>query len=444
MSQSNLSTGEWSQKRIGRSADRLFLYCFLSYTCSYLGRKNLSACLPAMMADGLFDITFAGYLTTAYMICYGLGQIVSGILAARIKPKYLIGIGLFGAGLCNLAMSVLPMPPLYPVIWAVNGIFHSMLWSPIIRVFTDLLPAGKSERAGVNIAASCSIGAVLAYLIPALVLKLAGWRIVFVVSGGVLLAAAAVWVVGHIFLRSYIAHMEEVCRLRREELAARAARESMTSAESKKKPKKRSLMAIFMLSGLWLMLVALICNGALRDAVETWAPTFLSDKFGLDESVAALCSVLIPIFSLLGPYVSDSLHKRVFHNEIYTSCALFGVAILCIGGMYVTLEVNALLCAVFMAVSVAAMFGTNHMFLTVIPYHFAPMGLSATISGILNSIIYLATALFSAAYGMIAKGFGWNVLILVWLGVGVGGVVFSIVAGRLWGKRYPLLDEGKL
>ncbi len=442
MTSSPISGGP-SPKKLNRSADSLFLLCFLSYTCSYLGRKNLSACIPAMIAEGLLDKTFAGYITTAYMLCYGVGQIVSGLLAARIKPKHLIGAGLFGAGLCNLCMAFVPSTALYPLIWACNGVFHSMLWAPIIRVFTDLLPAGKRERAGVNISASCSVGAVLAYLIPALVLRLAGWRVVFVVAGCVLLSACAIWIIGHGALRSYIAHMDAVCRAERAAFreAETAAHAAATVADA---PKKRSLIGIFVASGLWLMLFSLICNGALRDAVETWAPTFLSEQFGLADSLAALTSVMIPIFSLLGPYAAEALHKRILHNEIYTGGLLFALATACIVGIYLTRETSAVLCAVFMAVSVAAMFGTNHMFLTVVPYHFAPLGLSATLSGILNSIIYLATALFSSAYGIIAEGFGWSTLILVWLGVGVGGMLFSAVAGWLWGRKYPLLDKGRL
>ncbi len=422
-----------------RSADRLFFLCFLSYTCSYLGRKNLSACIPAMMAEGLLDKTLAGYVTTAYMLCYGFGQIVCGILAARIKPKYLIGIGLSVAGICNLCMCLPINARLYMLIWAINGIGHSLLWSPIIRVFTDLLPPGKSERAGVNIAAACSVGAVLAYLIPALILHLIDWRAVFLVAGGILLLAALVWCIGHRFLRDYIARMEARCLE-----ARRTPTASSPHSADGKRPRRRSLVGLFAVSGLWLMLFPLCCNGALRDAVETWAPTFLAEQFGLAESMAALCSVLIPIFSLIGPYVAEALHRRILHNEILTGCALFAVATLCIVGIYLTREAAAILCAVFMATAVAAMFGTNHMFLTVIPYHFAPMGWSATVSGILNSIIYLATALFSSLYGIIAEGRGWSTLILVWLGVGLGGIALSIPAGVVWGKRRRLFDEGKL
>ena len=155
---------EWTPLRVGQCATKLFLFCFLAYTCSYIGRKNFSACLPAMMEEGMLTKTVGGYITTAYMLCYGAGQMINGIIGSRIKPRFMIGTGLCGAGLCNLAMGLVPSPVYMPLIWALNGIFHSMLWAPIIRTFTDLLPAGRKEVAGTNISVSCSVGAILAFL----------------------------------------------------------------------------------------------------------------------------------------------------------------------------------------------------------------------------------------------------------------------------------------
>ena len=51
----------------------------------------------------------------------------------------MIGTGLCGAGLCNVIMGFAPVAGIMPLIWAFNGLFHSMLWAPIIRTFTDLL-----------------------------------------------------------------------------------------------------------------------------------------------------------------------------------------------------------------------------------------------------------------------------------------------------------------
>lgn len=428
------------KRSINRAATKLFIYCFLAYTCSYIGRKNFSACLPAMIAEGLLTKSMGGYITTAYMITYGTGQLVSGLVGSKVRPRYMIGIGLLGAALCNLAMGLSASDTVLPVIWAFNGLFHSMLWAPIVRVFTDLLPADRRERAGTNISVACSVGAVLAFLIPAWILHISHWRMVFYVSGGILLLAFLVWVTGNRFLRTYIRMMEDACAAERRELQSKA--EAQAAAEHR--TIRHSLPALIFTSGLWMALFGLICNGALRDAVESWAPTFLADQFSLDGSMAALVSVIIPIVSVTGTYFSHWLYERFIHNELYTVCLMFAIACACVIGLYLTREVSALLCALFMAVSVAAMWGANHMFLTIIPYHFAPMGMSSAVTGFLNSVIYFATAIFSGIYGVMAENIGWNMLILVWLGVGVAGIFFGILGGRLWARKRVALDEGRL
>ena len=433
-------SAEWSPRRVGRCATNLFLYCFLAYACSYIGRKNFSACLPAMIEEGFLTKAFGGTVNSAYMLVYGAGQLLSGIIGSKIKPRYMIGTGLCGAGVCTLAMGFIPSAELMPLIWALNGLFHSMLWAPIIRTFTDLLPTGHKERAGTNITASCSIGAVLAFLIPGFILRFAGWRVVFYLSGGILLTAFLIWVVGNRFLSGYIRMMEEATRTERTALRERAQAE----AAVQNRRVKYSLPGVIVASGLWVVLFSLVCNGALRDAVESWAPTFLSDQFGLDSSSAAIIAVIIPIVSVSGTYTANWLHVKFLKNELYTAAVMFGVATLCVGGLFLCRETNALLCAALMAVSVSAMWGVNHMFLTVVPYHFAPLGLSAAVTGMLNSIIYFATALCSALYGFLAEAWGWNSMILVWLGIGLLGIFFCVVFSFYWGKKRVALDEGRI
>ena len=427
----NTTSLSMDRQRIQRSATKLFIYCFLSYACSYIGRKNFSACLPSMIAEGILTKSTGGYVTTAYMICYGAGQLISGLVGSKVKPRYMIGTGIMGAAICNLAMGFSSISALFPVIWAINGLFHSMLWAPIIRVFTDLLPEDRRERAGTNISVACSLGAVLAFLLPAGILRISHWRVVFFVSGGILLAAMLVWVIGNTCLRTYIRMMEEACAVQRRMNFEKAE----AQAAATHKHVKHSLPALILASGLWVALFGLVCNGALRDAVESWAPTFLADQFRLEGSAAALISVIIPIISVTGTYFSNWIYIRFIRNELYTACVMFGIACACVLGLYAAREFSALLCALFMAVSVAAMWGANHMFLTVIPYHFASVGMSSAVTGFLNSVIYFATAVGSGIYGILAEQLGWRLLILVWLGVGLAGIVFCILGGKLWGRK---------
>lgn len=431
---------EWTPRRVGQCATRLFLYCFMAYACSYIGRKNFSACLPAMIEEGFLTKTFGGTINSAYMLVYGAGQMLSGIIGTKVRPRFMIGTGLCGAGLCNLAMGLIPSAGLMPLIWAFNGLFHSMLWAPIIRTFTDLLPAGRKEKAGTNISASCSIGAVLAFLLPGFILRFANWRVVFYISGGILLTAFLIWAVGNRFLAGYIRMMEEATRLERAAILQRAE----TQAASDNRKVKRSLLAVLVSSGLWGVLFSLICNGALRDAVESWAPTFMADQFALDSSTAAIISVVIPIISITGTYFSNWLFLKKLKNELVTAAVMFAIAVICVAGLFLCRELNALICVVFMSIAISSMWGANHMFLTVIPYHFAPLNMTAAVSGLLNGIIYFATALCSGLYGLLADNLGWNYMILIWLALGILGAVFCLVFARFWGKKRVALDEGRI
>ncbi len=438
------TTNEWSKHRVHQCATRLFLYCFLAYTCSYIGRKNFSACIPAMIDEGFMALSFGGTVNSAYMLVYGAGQMLNGVIGSKIKPRYMIGMGLCGAGLCNLAMGLTPLAAWMPLIWACNGLFHSMLWAPIIRTFTDLLPGGHREKAGTNIAASCSIGAVLAFLIPGFILKYANWRVVFFVSGGLLLMAFLVWVIGNRALSAYIKMMEEACVAERKALRELADAKKSAKTSIPKKDGIRALPGVMIASGLWVVLFGLVCNGALRDAVESWAPSFLADQFQLDSSLAAIIAVIIPIVSITGTYFANWLFEKKTKNELTTSFVMFAIATVCLGGLMLCRPLGAVPCAFLMAVSVSAMWGANHMFLTVIPYRFAPLGLSSAITGILNSIIYFGTALCSALYGILAEKVGWSVLLIIWLCVGCLGVIFCLLGARFWGRKRLELDAGKI
>lgn len=429
---SQTSDSRWTQKQILAFANQLFWFCFLAYVCSYIGRKNFSACLPEMITEGLLTKTYGGYITTAYMLVYGAGQMVNGILGSRYLPKYMIGTGLLGATICNLLMGLVSNVWIMVLVWALNGLFHSMLWAPIIRVFTDQIPDERRLRCGANIGAACSVGAVLAFVIPGIMLKFTTWRCVFFVSAAILFVAFIVWVLGHRFLREYLKVMDVVCTKERVKQFAQTS--TVGGDTTTTQIKKHSIIGIIVASGIWLMLFGLLCNGGLRDGVESWVPTFLKEQFDLTSSMASLIAVVVPFVSVLGTYTANWLNNRHIKNELYTAALMFGIAVFAVLGIYFTRNTNAWICVSFLSLSTAAMWGSNHMFLTQLPYHFAKYGMSAAVTGAFNSIIYFASALCAGFYGFVADRMGWTALILVWLVLGIAGVFFCCVSGNRWQK----------
>lgn len=428
-----------TERKFTRAATSVFWLCFLAYSFSYIGRQNFSACLPAMIRDGTVTKLWGGSISTAYLIAYASGQLINGVIGSRIRPLYMITVGLCGAGLCNIGMGLSSFPILFLLLWLCNGLFQSMLWSPIVRVFTDYLNEDQRYRAGVNIAPAVPVGTVLAYLLPALLLERIGWRGVFFTSGGLLLFSCAVWVLGNRRLRDRLSVMAE-----RVHAARPTSRDEAVPADTPPTRKRPSLPAVLFASGLIPVLFCLACNGALKDAVNSWAPTFFQEKFGISEANAALVSVIIPVVSVSGAYVSTWINKRFLHNELYSSGVMFLIALLSVGGIYLTRERGAVLCACFLAVSISSMWGANTMFLTMLPYHFAGLGLSSAVSGFLNAGSYAASAICTSLYGLAAEHAGWDTLIFIWLGIGLLGTLACLIVGRLWGRKAKQLDEGAL
>ncbi|MGN1408772.1 MAG: MFS transporter, partial [Eubacteriales bacterium] len=112
---------------------RLVLVCMAAYTTIYIGRKNLSVCLPSMTADGVLSQSLGGIVGTCFLICYAAGQFINGWLGDRIHPSKMVSGGLLFAGLMNIFMGLNSVGVMFCVYWALCGFSCSMLWSPIIR-----------------------------------------------------------------------------------------------------------------------------------------------------------------------------------------------------------------------------------------------------------------------------------------------------------------------
>ncbi len=190
----------------------LFFLCFLVYSAAYVGRYNYSSAIPAMAEAG-FDRQVLGVYGTGFLFCYGAGQLLSGFLGDKVPARRLIAAGLVGSGLANLLMGFLP--PGWQWIWCVNGLFQSMLWSPITRLLADWLPENARKGAMIQLSYSFAVGALAAYGLSALLLRIASWQWVFASAAICLLACGAVWTVWGALSAGTPGSARRACRFRR-------------------------------------------------------------------------------------------------------------------------------------------------------------------------------------------------------------------------------------
>lgn len=107
----------------------LFAVCWLSYFSAYLGRLNFTACIAAINeAENLSKLEL-GRVSSAFFVCYGGAQLFSGLLADRLRPRLLVAVGLLGGAAVNVGMAVSSTAGQMAVLWAVNGLLQSLVWS---------------------------------------------------------------------------------------------------------------------------------------------------------------------------------------------------------------------------------------------------------------------------------------------------------------------------
>ena len=284
------------------------LFCILAYTSVYIGRKNLSVCLPAMTEDGVISPALGGTVGTCFLIFYACGQLINGCLGDKFHPKAMICTGLMVAGIMNILMGLSSVGILFCVFWAVCGFACSMLWSPIVRAVSLWTTHEISLAAGVHLTTAIPLGTVVCYMICALCMKVSTWRCAFIVCGIILCAASAV-----VFL----------CFTSLKEYAKVPVRTTVSTSE------KLPFLKVFSI-GILFTALAIVFNGILKDGLDLWIPTVLNDRFIPDVSAVSLICSLLPIINISGAYGARFVFRKFKLDELSCCGVMFALSALCL------------------------------------------------------------------------------------------------------------------
>lgn len=117
------------------------MFCYLFY---YTGRQTFGFAIPGIQEELGIGKTALGWVSTAMLWCYALGQSVNGNLGDQFGGRRMMSLGAwlscglnwivsFGNGLFSVAIP-----------WSVNGFAQSMGWAPGSRVLANWW--GHAER----------------------------------------------------------------------------------------------------------------------------------------------------------------------------------------------------------------------------------------------------------------------------------------------------------
>ncbi len=403
-----------------RQMDQLFLYCWIAYTVTYLGRYNLSAAMADMVVQGVLTKSQGGWIATCFFISYGVGQLLSGILGDKLNGRWMVGSGLLLSGAMNMAMGFSGHWKVMAVLWMVNGLTQSMIWSPLLRILADAMPRKRCLKAGIDLATTIPAGTLASYGLTAAAIALSGWAMAFCSAGAVLVVMGLVWLagLGALERRAHLGMVDESGEKAEPDLAPGGPRPS--------------LLAILLPSGLVIIAAAVMLQGALRDSITTWMPTYLTEAYGLGPQVSIIASMALPLVNLGGVYAASWLNTHVLKDELSSSAVLFALSVACLAVMVGFQRLNVALALLLLAVATSAMHAINTMIISLLPMYFTRMRRVSTVSGMLNAVVYLGSALSAYGIGALSDYGGWGATQVAWCLMCVAGALLCWWARSIW------------
>ena len=397
----------------------LFWLCWIAYFSTYIGRLNYSASLTGIILSEGFSKGQAGMIGTAFFFAYGAGQFVSGFLGDRLAPKKMVFTGLMVSGLCNLAMAGAKGSGLMTAVWCVNGLFQAFIWSPMIRLMYEYYKTETRMKACVSLNSSVPLGTMAVYGLTALVIWLSGWRTMFVLAGAALIGTSLFWITGMKRVERYAAESRKM--------------EEMPSGETGGSAKAAvNWKSLLIQSGFLFLMMALFVQGALKDGVTTWVPTYISETYGLSAILAITSTMVIPVFNLLGVYLASFANIHWFRNEVRTAGAFFVVSAAAILVLRLSSGRSMAVSFLMLALATTAMMAVNTMLIAVLPSYFGVIGRASSVSGLLNSSVYAGGAVSTYGIGALSVALGWNATIVIWFLMAAVSAVICFLTVRKW------------
>lgn len=424
----HIHAGTFMEKRKIRM---LFLLCVSVYFITYLGRLNYSVSLVEIIRAEGFDKGKAGMIGTMFFFSYGISQLLSGFLGDRLSGKWLVFGGLTVSGLSNVLMGMLHTTELMAVVWCVNGLAQAFIWSPLLHIICEYMPEEERAKSCLHMNYSVPLGTVTSYALSAVLINELNWRWAFYVPAVCLCVMAVVWYVSMGCVERYAGQMgsrdtranETVIKLAETETAEKSG-----AAEAK----PYSLRQLLIVSGLCGLLPALCVQGALKDGVATWVPTFLQENYATSSMVSILSTMVIPVCNLFGVALASMAAKLLRKDEIFGSAVFFGVC----GASLLTLllwgQSSMPVALAMFALCTTAMMAVNTMLTAVMPSQFARAGQASSIYGIINSCVYAGCAVSMYGIGALSTAYGWNATIRIWVIGAFLSMAVCFVVSRKW------------
>lgn len=385
-----------------------------SYGAFYFCRSNIAAAVPGIEAELELSKTQIGTILGSLKLAYGAGQLINGQLAERIRPRLLLALGMFGSAALNLLFGLGTGLYFLLFVWAANGYFQAMGWTPCMRVAANWFSPAQRGWAVSRIATGYLLAGGLVSVVAGYSAQVFGWRGAHIVPA-IILAMVGVFM---------------LIALREEPPDGHETSDGQAPVATAAIGWRKTLAVTLVNPRLWLIALALALVNACRYGFVDWGITHLMEVQGGGVGKSALKFAVLPIGGVVGAlgagWLSDRMGGRRAPVLVGFLLLLAAATILYDRAVTVSLPVSlALLAFIGMCV-----YGPQVLLVGSAAMDLARAGKSAAAVGFVNMFGYVGAFAGDQVTGGLADARGWGAVIYFWAGCALAAAVVMLPLWR--------------
>lgn len=361
---------------------------FAGYVGVYLCRKNLATALP-LIRDA-FGITKAeaGTIASVSTLAYGIGKMLLGPLVDRLGGRRAFLASLAGVIVFGALGGVAPGLTALVVIYSANRFSGAAAWSSMVKQIPEWFAPGLRARAISVLCLSYVFGGACALWFAGQMARASSndWRWVMAAPAGILLGIAVICAVA----------------------LPRPAAVAHGPASSSDGFAFGQLPAILARPMFWVVAVLSFSTTLGRECFNTWTVDFLKSQFSLKLDLASQLSTSFDMGGVVGilgsAWLYDCASRARLRWMTFVVLALLGMLLvlftrlapLGLAGMTVAVGVAGLL-----------LYGPYSLLSGALSVEIGGRRHAGTISGLVDSVGYLAGVLAGSGFGRLADTLGY-------------------------------------
>ena len=286
----------------------------LGYSMYYICRLSFNVMKKPILDEGLFTETQIGIIGSALFFTYAFGKFLNGFLTDRANIRRFMATGIFISAIINLVLGFYHLFYVFIILWGLNGWFQSMGATPcavaITRWFSD-----KERGTYYGFwSTSHNLGESLTFILTALIVSAAGWRLGFE-AVGIIGIIASILILRFLYESPEVEGLPPIGIYKNDHI------------DNPKEPKSISSLQIGLLKNpvIWILALSSSLVYIARYSINSWGIFFLQTHKGYTAVEASTIISISSISGIVGTFLSGLISDKFFNGRRNVPVLIFGI-----------------------------------------------------------------------------------------------------------------------